>query len=193
MRRFFSWQERRPERQKNANVEFLQADIREMSGKPEFDLVYARFLLTHLHDPQGMLAKLQQWLKPGGLIVVEDIDFTGHYSYPDSPALERYVALYTEAVRRRGGDPNIGARLPVLLLDTGFSQVGVNVVQPVGLSGTVKRINPITMESIAQSVLDLELASQAEVDRIIAELNAFADDPRTVTGLPRIVQSWGYA
>lgn len=180
------------EAQKLSNVEFQLTDISETRGEPEFDLVYARFLLTHLSDPKDALTKMQQLLKLGGLVVVEDIDFTGYFCYPDFPAFRRFVELYTEAVRRKGGDANIGARLPVLLLDAGFSQVEMNVVQPMGLSGEVKLINPITMENIAESVIALELASQDEVKSIIAEMYEFADNPRTVAGVARVVQTWGY-
>jgi 2-polyprenyl-3-methyl-5-hydroxy-6-metoxy-1,4-benzoquinol methylase len=180
------------EGQKLSNVEFQLSDIRETRGEPEFDLVYARFLLTHLSDPKDALTKMRQLLKLGGLVVVEDIDFTGYFCYPDFPAFRRYVELYTEAVRRKGGDANIGARLPLLFLDAGFSQVEMNVVQPMGISGEVKLINPITMENIAESVITLELTSQDEVKSIIAEIHEFADNPRTVAGLPRVVQAWGY-
>jgi ubiquinone/menaquinone biosynthesis C-methylase UbiE len=180
------------EAQKLSNVEFRLTDISETRGEPEFDLVYARFLLTHLSNPKDALTKMHQLLKLGGLVVVEDIDFTGYFCYPDFPAFRRYVELYTEAVRRKGGDANIGAKLPLLLVDTGFSQVEMNVVQPIGLSGEVKLVDPITMENIAESVIALELASQDEVKRIIDEMYEFADNPRTVTGLPRVVQTWGY-
>jgi hypothetical protein len=52
-------------------------------------------------------------------------------------------------VLRRGGDPNIGPKLPSLLIDAGFADVGVAIVQPVGLTGEAKLLNPITMDSIA--------------------------------------------
>ena len=35
------------------------------------------------------------------------------------------------------------------------------------------------------------LARPGEVAELIAELNAFTDDPRTVLSLPRIFQVWG--
>ena len=180
------------EAQKLSNVEFQLTDIRETRGEPEFDLVYARFLLTHLSNPRDALIKMKQLLKVGGLMVVEDIDCTGYFCYPDFPAFSRYRELYIEAVRHKGGDANIWARLPVLLLDAEFSQVKMNVVQPMGLSGEVKLINPITMENIAESVIALELASQDEVKSIVAEMYEFADNPRTLAGVPPVFQTWGY-
>ncbi|MGH9199303.1 MAG: methyltransferase domain-containing protein, partial [Acidimicrobiia bacterium] len=177
------------------NVEFRLLDIGQSEGAPdapEFDVVYARFLLTHLKDPSGALARMLGVLQPGGVGIIEDIDFTGYFCHPYSAALWRYVELYTQAVQRRGGDPNIGPRLPELLLDAGFERVQMNVVQPAAIEGDIKLINPLTMENIVDSVLAEGLASKEEVDRIIDDLYQFSRDPRTVASIPRVVQAWGY-
>lgn len=173
------------------NISFLHAEIGTCDLGAEFDIVYARFLLTHLPDPVAAIARMQGWLKPGGVLVIEDIDFTGHFCHPESAAFRRYVNLYTCAVQRRGGDPHIGPRLPGFLFDSGLSGVQMHVVQPAGIDGEVKLINPLTMENIADSVIADGLSSRSEVDQIVADLYAFAHNPRTVVSLPRIVQAWG--
>jgi SAM-dependent methyltransferase len=173
------------------NVEFRLADITASDPGASFDLVHARFLLTHLADPGQALARMRQALRPGGVVVIEDIDFRGHFSYPDSAALWRYVELYTETVRRRGADANIGPRLPGLLLEAGFESVRMNVIQLARTEGEVKLIAPLTMENIADAVLAEGLASAGEVDRLVAELYEFAQTPGTVASTPRIVEAWG--
>jgi ubiquinone/menaquinone biosynthesis C-methylase UbiE len=173
------------------NVEFRLADITESDPGTSFDLVHARFLLTHLANPAQALARMRQALQPGGIVVIEDIDFRGHFSHPETTALGRYVELYTETVRRRGADANIGPRLPALLRETGFEDVRMNVVQPAGSDGEVKLLNPLTMENIADAVLAEGLASADEVDRLVAELYEFARTPGTVASMPRVVEAWG--
>ena len=59
-----------------------------------------------------MFGRLKGMLAPGGRIAVEDIDMSGAYCFPADAAQDRYQALYTEAVRRGGGDANLGRRLP---------------------------------------------------------------------------------
>ncbi len=173
------------------NVDFRQAEIEACDFDSEFDRVYARFLLTHLPDPVAAIARMQRWLKPGGVLAIEDIDFTGHFCYPESAALRRYVELYRQAVQQRGGDPLIGPRVPVLLVDAGFDAVELHVVQPAGISGEVKLLNPVTMENIADAVVADGLASQAEVAQSVTELYDFARSPRTVVSISRVVQTWG--
>ncbi len=174
-----------------ANVEFRNADIRRSAVAPEFDVVYSRFLLTHLSDPADAVAALFRCLRRGGQIALEDIDFSGYFTYPECRAFRRYHALYCATVSKRGGDPNIGPRLPSLLAQGGFVDVGVSVVQPVALEGEAKLLTPLTMENIAEAVLEDGLATREEIDDVVRELYAFAADPTTVAGTPRIVQAWG--
>ena len=173
------------------NVEFRLEDAREERRGAAFDMVYSRFLLTHLNDPAAMVRALYRRLIPGGMIAVEDVDFSGCFTVPESSAFRRYHQLYCATVRRRGGDPDIGPRLPSLLKHAGFEDIAVAVVQPVAMEGEPKLINPLTMKSIADAVLADGLAALEEIDAIVRELFAFAADPATLAGMPRVVQAWG--
>ncbi len=173
------------------NVEFRFADITQSDPENAFDLVHARFVLTHLVNAADALIRMRRGLRPGGVIVIEDIDFRGYLCYPDNAALWRYVEL-TRRSRRRGADANIGPRLPSLLTGAGFENVQMNIVQPAGTEGEVKLISPLTMENIADAVVAEELASQVEIDQIVKELYAFAHTPGTVGCMPRVVEAWGY-
>ncbi len=179
------------EEQGVTNVEFRVSDIRENALMQSFDVVFARFLLTHLSDPAGAVATFHAHVRPGGMMAVEDVDFSGCFTYPESKAFRRFHELYCATVIRRGGDPNIGPRLPSLLQQQGFENTGVHVFQPVSLQGEAKLLNPLTMENIAGAVLADGLASQQEIDEVVQALYAFAADPTTVAGTPRIVQAWG--
>ena len=137
------------------------------------------------------MAKMRQALRYRGVIVLEDIDFRGHFCHPDCPALWRYIELYTQAVQLRGGDANIGPRLPALLQDAAFENIQMNVVQPAGVKGEVKLLAAFTMENIAEAVLAEGLADKPEIDMLVEELYEFGLAPGTVMSLPRIVEAWG--
>jgi len=173
------------------NVEYRLLDIRTAEAGTDFDVVYARFLLSHLPEPARVLGAFHRHLRPGGLVLVEDIDFSGSFTWPDSPAFRRYQELYGAVVQKRGGNANLGLELPVLLADAGFGQVGLHLVQPVATEGEAKLLNPLTMENIADAVLQDGLASREEIDAVVRQLYDFAANPRTVAGAPRVVQTWG--
>jgi len=174
------------------HVDFFAEDINKSDNKPEFDVTYARFLLTHLSNPNTAVQQMLMRLIPGGVAIIEDIDFNGHFCYPENSAFKLYVQLYSEVVYKKGGDSNIGPRLPGLLMDAGFENVRINVVQPAGMEGPVKLIAAITMENIAHAVFSAGLASRKEIEEIIQGLYELAEDKYTVCSLPRIVQTWGY-
>jgi SAM-dependent methyltransferase len=175
-----------------ANVEFLAADV--VAGvlpRPGFDLVYARFLLTHLRDAGRALRRLAALLAPGGLLIVEDIDYRGHFIHPPSAAFAAYVELYRRTAQARGADPDIGPRLPGLLEEAGIRRAQLNVVQPTAMRGEDKFVSAITMEAIADAVLTAGFATRAEVEGIVDELYRLGRDETTVMGTVRVVQAWG--
>jgi SAM-dependent methyltransferase len=175
-----------------ANVEFHTADL--VGGylpQPGFDLVYARFLLTHLREPQPALERLCGLLAPGGLMIVEDIDFSAHFSHPPSWALAAYVDLYRRAALARGVHPDIGPRLPGMLESAGLAPAEMHVVQPASLRGEVKLLSAVTMEAIADAVIAAGLATGEEIEGIVDELHRLARDETTVMSTVRIVQAWG--
>ena len=176
-----------------AQVEFRLGGAGQGPATPEFDVVYARFLLTHLGDPAAAVAWMRAHLRPGGRLILEDIDFRGHFCHPPNAAFERYAQLYADAVQRMGADPFIGPRLPALLFGAGCEAVTMQVAQPAGFDADVKRIAALTVEGITARVEAAGLATRVELEALARDLHAFADEPQALMSLPRIVQAWGRA
>ena len=174
------------------NVEFRAGDANAWCEPEAFDLVYGRFIVSHLAGRPAFIARLRDALRPSGTLVLEDIDFTGCFCYPANAAYSRYCELYAQVIARRGGDANVGAKLHQLCLDAGLDDVHVGVVQPTHCRCTPeKSLSLSTMINIADAVLAEGLAGEAEVRETIAELTAFTEDPRTTVACPRIFQVRG--
>lgn len=169
---------------------FRAENVTDLQEVDIYDLVFGRFLLTHLPKPDEALECMARAARPGGAVFVEDIEFAAHFCYPPCLAFNRYVDLYQRAVKGRGGDADIGPRLVSLFLDAGFDEVHLEVVQPTFRSGVGKRIAAITMAHIQDAVVQQGLASAQEVESIVADLDLFTNDPRTILSLPRIFQVW---
>ena len=175
-----------------ANITFEAGNVLEWTPDGDFDVAYARFLLAHLPAPGDLLRKLRRHIRPGGLMVIEDVDFRGHFAEPPCPALDRYVSLYSDSLRRRGGDPDIGPRLPALLRDAGFQDVQVRMHQPIAMTGGIKSLTGMTFAFVADA-LRADGVPESELAAIGRQLTDFLDDPRTVHGGPRVIQCWGCA
>jgi len=175
-----------------AHVEFRVGDALAPPEGP-YDVAYARFLLSHVDDPGAVVWAMAKVLAAGGVAIVEDIDFAGSFCYPENRAYQRYVELYRETVRRRGGNADIGPALPALLRAAGLQAIQARVAQPVALEGEGKLIASLTLERIAHAVTEEGVATREEVEAILAELLAFTKSPTTMISVPRIIQAWGYA
>lgn len=178
-------------RREVSNVTFEVGDVANWEPKEQFDVVYMRFLLTHLPDPGALLASLYRHLRPGGVIVVEDVDFRGHFYEPECRALDKFVHFYNEIMRKRGVDPVIGPKLPGLLRAAGFNDVQMGLFQPTALKGGIKLLTSVTMELIAPAIVNDHVASDEDVRQTIRDLYTAAQDPNTVHGGPRVFQVFG--
>src|SRR5437016_812028 len=96
-----------------------------------------------------------------------------------------------KVILRRGGDPNIGPKLPRMLRKAGAENIQFSAVQPTHIQGEGKQMAPMTMERIANVAISEGLATETEIRQIISGLNDAAADPETVMSLPRVFQVWG--
>jgi ubiquinone/menaquinone biosynthesis C-methylase UbiE len=176
---------------RDCSVEFRTCDASKLEDESKYDFVLARFLLSHLREPENALKRMVYAARPGGVLVVEDIQFTGHFCHPASKSFDRYVSLYQSVVSHNGADPNIGPLLPNMFLDAELEEVELQVIQPTFQKGPGKTIASSTMENIRESLVSAGLATDGEIGSIVAELNSFAMNPRTLMSLPRIFQVWG--
>lgn len=117
-----------------ANLDARKHDLlRDPIEEASFDLAHARAVLEHIPDRRAALARMVAAVRPGGWVVVEDVDFGGAMG----AALARYVhpcehaALYERVVRgvealfrAAGADASFGARLPGELARAGLERVG---------------------------------------------------------------------
>jgi SAM-dependent methyltransferase len=174
-----------------ANVQFRRLDVRDWGDESQYDCLYARFLLSHLPDPLGVLLQMLRATRPGGVAVVEDVDFSGHFCYPPCAGFDTYVRLYRAAAARLGVDADIGPKLHGMLLDAGWRNLQLHVIHPTFTSGEGKMMALLTLTNIADSVLAAGLVTEAELQAAVADLTRFIDDPRTLISMPRMFQLWG--
>jgi SAM-dependent methyltransferase len=172
------------------NVTFRAGSVEQFSDTG-LDLAFARMLLSHLRDPAELVRRMAEAVRPGGMVIVEDVQFAGCFTEPPCAAYDRWVAWFTETVRLSAGDLDIGPRLPALLRLAGLRDVGVRVTQAAHVDGPVKQLQQMSMEKVRAAVLAAGVARAEEYDTAHAELKAFTDDPTTIVASPRMIQTWG--
>ena len=120
--------------------------------------------------------------------MIEDTDFTGHFSNPKSGYFDQYVSLYQDLLRKRGANANLGQDLVWLLKEVGFTEVKFRISQPVHISEEGKLMAEITLEGISQALIEEQLITAKKYARIHSELVKFRKREDTMMSLPRIFQ-----
>jgi SAM-dependent methyltransferase len=156
--------------------------------RESFDLVYSRFLLCHLTRPTDAIEEMRGLVKPGGLLVCEDLDFESAFTEPPSAAFARMIEMLLAFTRKRGIDHSIGRRLHRLAQEAGFVKPEISFVQPAYLSGEEKRLWEYTLLEAAPAVIEANLTTGDEVDSLAQELRRLTDDERCLIALARVTQ-----
>jgi SAM-dependent methyltransferase len=176
----------------HGNVEFRLANVTQWTESRAYDLVYGRFILSHLSDRVNVVRRCAAALRPRGVLVLEDIDFAGAFCHPSNEAFRRYCDWYCALIARRGGDALLGPQLLGFCLDAGLESVQLRMVQPVHTGEAPgKGLTLSTLVNIADAVVAEGLATASQVEETVIQLNSFTADPRSIIGFPRIFQVWG--
>ncbi len=103
----------------------METDLPENS----YDFAITRLVLEHLPDPVKAVREIVRILKPGGKAIFVDNDFEMHImAYPNVTDLRELYNSYCQARYAEGGNPKIGRELPLILKESGLSNVDFEVI-----------------------------------------------------------------
>ena len=173
-----------------SNVSFVEASAT-CTGLPHgtFDLVYCRFLLIHLTEPERALEEMHGLLRPDGILVCEDGDLTSAGSQPPS-ALDAFAALWGRLGPARGLDYTLGRRLFQMIQAANFAEPEITFNQPVVARGEGKRLIEWSVAEASSAFLTAGLVTSDELDRLIDEMQRVAEDDTVLAVMPRMSQVW---
>lgn len=174
-----------------STITFQQGDITALSMQESFDLVYARFVLSHLRDPCAVLRSMVDAVRTGGLVLVEDLDSRCAASHPALSSYMRYTELYRAIAERRGAHPYIGPELVAMFRKVGLREIGVHAYLPIFAEGTEKTLSRLTVEAIAPAVIEQHLATKQEIAMITHDLLRYESDSSTLLSSFLTYQVWG--
>jgi Methylase involved in ubiquinone/menaquinone biosynthesis len=171
-----------------SNVCFIQASVTDTGlTKETFDLVYSRFLLIHLTEPEAALREMHELLKPNGIFVCEDGDLTSAGSEPTSE-LEAFSRLFGALGPKWGVDYTLGRRLFHLVLAANFIQARITLNQPVFAQGENKRLLELSVAEAGPSFVKAGLVTNEELTETIAEMQRLNEDQTVLALMPRMSQ-----
>ena len=84
----------------------------------------------------------------------------------------------------------LGGSLHRLFRELGFASPQVHANFAMAVRGEEKRLLVMTFNEFAPELVRAGLATQADVDKVSAEMQTLADDDTTLLAFPLVVQVW---
>ncbi len=94
------------ERTSEPGLRYVRRDVTsERLPSSPADLIFCRFLLSHLQRPGELVARWGAELAPGGVLLIEEVEAI----HPNAPPFERYLTLVAAMLAEQGAELYVGA------------------------------------------------------------------------------------
>jgi SAM-dependent methyltransferase len=178
------------------NLEVREANILEDELEQDFfDVAHARAVIEHIPEREAAVERMIGALKPGGWLVIEDVDFGGaaaaalaRYFYPHSfgDAAERMFRAVEIVFTAVYADASHGPKLSGLLQEAGLEDVSGEIRTPIVQGGGEQWVRG-TVEQLAPRLVETGLVSEDEIQAFLG----ISSEAGTHYVCPFMVAVWG--
>ena len=164
-RKAVAWASERAHSYGLTNVKFVEGDPAEMELDQQFDAIVGRLVLMYYPDPVDAIRKLIRNVRPGGLIVFQEVDLANARSVPVAPVYERCLTWIKQALSASGARINLGSELYPVFLAAGLPGPAMRMDALIG-GGPHCPVHEIVAElvqSLLPAVEKLNIAGATEV------------------------------
>ena len=176
------------------NITAAVADVHDLSAlgmaAGSIDLVYARWVLCFVRDPEAIVRSVASLLRPGGRIAVNDyFNYEAMTLPPKRASFTRAIGAVAASWRSRGGDCDVVGRLPALCAEYGLRTMRLEVDQRIARPADSMWQWPETFwKTFIPRLVSGGFLSQAHAEEFFEDWKAAGDDPNTFMALPPVYE-----
>jgi trans-aconitate 2-methyltransferase len=101
------------------HISFVQHDVTRIPFPiGQSDLIFCRFLLTHLQDPQSIIERWATQLRPGGLLLMEEVEWIES----TNERLSTYLSIVAAMLKQQANQLYIGPALDTMQLSNNLTR-----------------------------------------------------------------------
>lgn len=169
----------------NPRITFVQGDVQELEfGSGTFDVVYSRMLMQYVSDKEKAVAEMVRVCKPGGTVLLQDLDGQLVWHYPEDALMQQTVTRVLSSLRDSGFDPYVGRKLFWLARNAGLDNIHVAGEVYHLIAGAVDAATLRQWElklAIAKPRMQTALGSHYEAEEEIRRFLGYLRRPDTLT------------
>lgn len=157
-------------------VRVIEGDLKDLSLDHPIDLAHARYVLIHNTNDGELLANIRSAVKPGGMVVLEEPDFTSAALLPlqHDNAVQRVNYAICKMFTDSSLDPAYGLRLPQKVKEAGFDLVHIESrIHLCAGEVPIARVMAESAEVLREKYVKTGLATDEDIDHYVAR----AHDP----------------
>jgi len=164
-------------------VRYVEGDAHALDFPDQsFDLVYARYLLEHVAEPERVVAAMRRVARVGSRVAVCENDVTLFRIDPPCPAGDHVWAAFARYQSTLGGDATIGRRLFRLLRQAGLSHIELSVQPEIHWYGSPEFTTWVeniigNIESARAGLVRSNFCTTDQIDQAVSELHERIEDP----------------
>lgn len=142
------------------NVKLLQAEAGHLPfPEDNYDFVYSRFLLEYLSDREGAVREMLRVCRPGGRVLLQDLDGQMLWHYPEDAQLQLGIGRVVAGLEHLGFDPFVGRKLFSVMKSSGLGDIRVSAESYHLYAGAIDSINL----ELWETKLDIVVSAAAKI------------------------------
>lgn len=154
------------------------------------DAVWIRWVLAFVSQPAEVITRLGGSLRPGGsLIIHEYLNYESFSIIPEDGSIREFTRQVVDDWRDSGGEPNIGQKIPGLLMENGFRIMQmsplVDIVQPTSF---IWQWPASWVRNYPQHLVDTGKVSPTWAAGVVAALDAAEADDAAIMVTPTVIE-----
>jgi SAM-dependent methyltransferase/uncharacterized damage-inducible protein DinB len=175
-------------------IETQTVSFNEMNLQAEsLDGVYCRWALAWLKDPEAIIQKTAQAMRPGATFIVHEyFDWKTFQTEPYSDSIKVSLESILESFRLASGDINIGRHVPRIFEAIGLEVISTKPLSKIARSGDLTWQWPKTfLEIYLPRVVAMGLLKENEMQAALADWRKIEASPHGLCFTPQMIEVIG--
>ncbi|MFT5512632.1 MAG: ubiquinone/menaquinone biosynthesis C-methylase UbiE [Bacteroidia bacterium] len=173
------------------NIDAVEADFNDMKLEPNsIDGAYCRWALAWISNPEVILKKVYDALKPGGRFVIHEyFDWMTHQTVPQHPALNKCIKGCFDSFENFDGRINIGREIPQIAATIGYTVTGTRPMTKIAQRHELTWQWPITFyNTYFAKLVEMGYVTTEEMEAGFEDLKALEANPEGLISCPSMIE-----